>query len=330
MIDFSITPLKADGLGRSQTASLQQTLQAIQELDHSLASIELDALSDLSKDDLGQFCAAWAALNPERQRGLVAALIEFAEDHVDASFSAIFRWLMDDSDPLVRTQAIEGLWEEEDVRLISPLIRCLEHDADPDVRAAAALSLGRFLLLSEYDQIDASAARRIQRSLLAAYDDVDQDSLVRRRALEALANSSHERLPDMILESYEENDDIMRIGAIFAMGRSADTQWSHYVLNELGNNDSAILFEATRASGELQIEEALPDLLRLLGDPDIEIRDAAVWALGQIGGREAKRALKACCASDDEDLREAAEEALAELDFMAGEGTSMPNFFYQA
>jgi HEAT repeat protein len=327
-MDLPNTQPKTIGLGQRQ-ANLQRTLLAIQDPDHAVASIEFDALSDLSKDHLGQFGAAWSVLSLERQRGLMSGLTEFAEDHVDASFAPIYRWLMEDDDPWVRAHAIEGLWEEEDVRLISPLIRRLQEDTDTDVRAAAALSLGRFLLLGEFDQIDASSARRIENSLLAAYDDVDQDALVRRRALEALANSSHERLPDMILESYEDDDDIMRVGAIFAMGRSVDSRWNHYVLNELGNSDNTILFEAARASGELQIEEALPDLLRLLGDPDIEIRDAAVWALGQIGGREAKRALKACCASDDEDLAEAAEEALAELDFMAG-NDSMPSFFFQA
>ncbi len=327
-MDFPTIQPKTVGLGQRQV-SFERTLLAIQDPDQHLASIELDTLSDLSKDHLGQFRAAWGMLNPDRQRGLVAALIEFAEDHVDASFAAIYRWLLEDGDPLVRTQAIEGLWEEEDVRLIIPLIRHLEKDTDSDVRAAAALSLGRFLLLGEFGQIDASAARRVENALLAAYEDMDQDPLLRRRSLEALANSSDERLPDMILESYEDGDDAMRVGAIFAMGRSADSRWNRYVLDELGNSDSTILFEAARASGELQIEEALPDLLRLLNDPDIEIRDAAVWALGQIGGREAKRALVACCASDDEDLREAAEEALAEMDFMASDG-SMPSSFYQS
>jgi HEAT repeat protein len=327
-MDVPTTQPRTVGLGQRQV-NLQRTLLAIQEPDHALASIELDTLSDLSKDHLGHFHVAWAGLSPERQRGLVAALIEFAEDHVDASFAAIYRWLMEDADPWVRSHAIEGLWEEEDVRLISPLIRRLQEDTDADVRAAAALSLGRFLLLGEFDQIDSSAARRVERALLAAYHRAAQDVSVRRRILEALANSSYDELPDMILEAYEDDDDTMRSGAIFAMGRSADTRWNHYVLNELGSNDSAMLFEAARASGELEIEEALPDLLRLLDDEDVEIRDAAVWALGRIGGREAKRALKACCASDDEDLREAAEEALAELDFMAGDD-SMPSFFFQA
>jgi HEAT repeat protein len=327
-MDLSTTQPRAIGLGQRQ-ASLQRTLVAIEEPDHAVASIEFDALSDLNQDHLGQFRAAWSRLSRERQRGLVTALIEFAEDHVDASFAPIFRWLTEDDDPWVRAHAIEGLWEEEDVRLISPLIRRLEGDPASDVRAAAALSLGRFLLLGEYDQIDQSAARRVEEALLEAYRTPDQDVSVRRRVLEALANSSLDELTDMILEAYEDDDDIMRAGAVFAMGRSSDPRWYRYVLDELGSSDSVMLFEATRASGELEIEEALPDLLRLLGDEDIEIRDAAVWALGRIGGREARRALKACCASDDEDLVEAAEEALAELDFMAGDD-SMPSFFFQA
>lgn len=327
-MNLSTNQPKTSVLGQRQ-ANFQRTLLAIQDPDHAMASIELDALSDLSKGHLEQFCSAWSGLSLERQRGLVAALIEFAEDHVDACFAIIYRWLIEDDDPWVRAHAIEGLWEEEDVRLISPLIRRLEGDTASDVRAAAALSLGRFLLLGEYDQIDKSAARRVEEALLEAYRTPDQDVSVRRRVLEALANCSHDELPDMILEAYEDDDDIMRVGAVFAMGRSSDPRWNRHVLDEMGSSDSGMLCEAARASGELEIEEALPDLLRLLGDEDVEIRDAAVWALGRIGGREARRALKACCASDDEDLVEAAEEALAELDVMAGDD-SMPSFFFQA
>lgn len=313
---------------RERQASLQHTLLALQQPDHPLAGIELGVLSDLSADHLGRFRTIWAQLAPDRRRGVVEALVEFAEDHVDASFAAIYRWLIDDADAWVRAHAIEGLWEEEDVRLISPLVRRLENDPDLEVRAAAALALGRYLLLGEFGQIDASAMRRAESALMAAYQDPEQDIWVRRRVLEALANSSHDDVPDMILQAYEDDDDTMRIGAIFAMGRSADPGWNTYVLDELGSHDRAMVFEAARASGELEIEEAVPDLIKMLADEDVEIRDTAVWALGRIGGREARRALQACCASSDEDLQEAAEEALAELDFMAGDD-QMPSFFFE-
>lgn len=308
-------------------ADFNQALTVLRQSGFILHNLELDALSDLTRDQMEQFRSAWQVLPLEQRRELVTALIEHAEDHVNANFDAIFRWLVEGSDDAwVRTQAIEGLWEDEDVRLINPLIRRLEMDSSDDVRAAAALSLGRFLLLGEYDQLEHSIARRIENALLDAYHVNDQDAWVRRRVLEALANSSNEELPDMIQTAYEDDDEIMRIGAVFAMGRSADPMWHPIVLEELGSSDNAMLLEAVRASGELQIEEALPDLIRLLSDEDVEIRDEAVWALGRIGGREARRALEACVASSDEDLSEAAEEALAEMDFMAGDNT-MPGFF---
>lgn len=320
---------RAQALPGQRQASLQRTLLALQDLAHPAAGVDLNALSDLNREQLGQFTQVWAGLGGERRRELLAALIEFAESHVDASFAPICRWLLADDDPRIRAQAIEGLWEEEDVRLISPLIRCLAHDAYPDVRAAAAASLGRFLLLGEYSQIDAGAARRVEAALLAACQIEDQDVWVRRRALEALSNGSARELPQMILDAYQEVDDILRVGAVFAMGRSADPQWNRIVLAELSAQESAMLFEAVRASGELEIEEAAPELIRLLGDEDIEIRDAVIWALGRIGGREAWRALKACAASADANLAEAAEDALAELTFMAGDD-AMPGPFFQA
>ena len=304
--------------------TLQQTLHALNDAGHSIASLDMAAFSDLTREQTEEFRAAWGKQSAERRRDLLTALIEHAEDHIDANFAPIYRWLIEDSDPWVRTQAIEGLWEEEDVRLITPLIRRLQDDEVWDVRAAAALSLGRFVLLGEYDQIDAGAAQRVENALLDAYYLPEQDAWVRRRVLEALANSSNEQLADMILSAYEEDEELMRIGALFAMGRSADPRWNSVVLDELGSSEKEILFEAVRASGELEIEEAVPDLLRFLSDPDVEIRDAAVWALGRIGGREARRALKACCNSEDEDLRDAAEEALAELDFMASDDP-LPN-----
>ncbi|HNS01862.1 MAG TPA: HEAT repeat domain-containing protein [Anaerolineae bacterium] len=320
---------RGQAVAGQRQASLQRTLLALQDPALPPAGVDLNALSDLNREQLGQFTQVWSELGLERRRQLLAALVEFAESHVDACFTPICRWLLDDADPLIRTQAIEGLWEEEDVRLISPLIRRLEQDLHPEVRAAAAASLGRYLLLGEYDQIDASAAHRVERALVAAHQMEDEDVWVRRRTLEALANGSASELTQMIRAAYQEADEILRIGAVFAMGRSADPQWNRSVLAELNAEESAMLFEAVRASGELEIEEATPELIRLLGDEDIEIRDAAVWALGRIGGREAWRALKACSSSADESLAEAAQDALAELAFLAGDD-AMPGLFFQA
>lgn len=314
--------------GARRVASLQQTLQAIEDADHPLQTIDLRPLSDLTTAELVAFQATWRILDQDRRRSLISALLELAEDRTDTYFNAIYRWLIEDPDPWVRTQAIDGLWEDEDVRLIGPLIRLLRSDPSSEVRAASALSLGRFILLGELDQIDQSAASRVESTLLAAYAANELDTTVRRRLLEALAYSGREDVQDLILDAYRDDDEAMRISALFSMGRNADQRWKDYVLAELASDNSAMRFEAARASGELELAEAVPDLYNMLSEDDVELRDSAVWALGRIGGPAARRALQACRTSGDAELREAAEEALAEMDFLAGDA-DLPAFLFK-
>lgn len=309
-------------------ANLAAALAALEDPERLIPSIDLDALSDLTPADLARFQTTWRVLSRTRRRSLLTALVETAEDRVDAYFDPIYLWLIGDDDPVIREQAIEGLWEYEDVRLINPLIRRLENDDSPEVRAVAATALGRFVLMGELEQLDSSIAQRVERALLEAYSGAENDITVRRRALESLAYSSREEVPDLILEAYDDDDESLRMSAVFAMGRSADQRWKDTILEELASSDSAMRFEAARASGELELAEAVPELVGMVQENDVDVRDSAVWALGRIGGPQARRALKACLTSDDEDLVEAAEDALAEIDFLAGED-GPPSFFVE-
>jgi HEAT repeat protein len=309
-------------------ANLNSTLVALQDPARPVAGIDLDVLSDLAAADLGRFQTTWLALSRDRRRTVLSNLVEIAEDHVDAYFDPILLWLVGDEDPVVRARAIEGLWEDEDARLIAPLIRRLTDDNAPEVRAVAATALGRFVLMGELDELDPTIAARVERVLLDAFSGAETDVLVRRRALESLAYSSQEHVQELILEAYEDDDDSLRLSAVFAMGRSADLRWKDTVVEELGSTETAMCFEAARACGELELAEAVPYLVGLVREDDVDVRDAAVWALGRIGGPQARRALQACLASDDEDLVEAAEDALAEIDFMAGE-EGPPAFFLE-
>lgn len=306
-------------------ASLSRILQGILDPDRPIHSLELDILSDLDAAGLVRFQAAWAGMPAPRRRSLVTELLEVAEERVDVSFRRILQWLMNDEDSWVRAHAVDGLWEDEDVRLIGPLTRLLSHDPAPEVRAAAAQSLGRFLLLGELEKIDAVLAAKVEQALQVAYIQERQEPSVRRRVVEALAYTPAANVPAIIRDAYEDEDDGMRLSAVFAMGRSADLRWSDIVLAELVSVDAAMRFEAARASGELELAEAVPDLIALLDEDDVDLRDTAVWALGRIGGPEARRALRACCESDDDELVEAAEEALAETIFLSG-GDDLPAF----
>ncbi|MEI2689976.1 MAG: hypothetical protein V9H69_09765 [Anaerolineae bacterium] len=81
-LNISTAPASA---GQRQ-ASLQRTLLTLLDSGHPVAGIELDALSDLDRNQQEQLRATWAGLSGERRRELVTALVEFAEDHIDADF----------------------------------------------------------------------------------------------------------------------------------------------------------------------------------------------------------------------------------------------------
>lgn len=272
-------------------------------------------LSDLGREELLRFQAAWGDLPQERRRWIARNLVDLAEEHFELYYTPIFRWLLGDPDPEVRVQAIEGLWEDEDVTLINPLVRLLREDADEAVRAAAASALGRFVLLGELGEIEAPLAMAVEKALLATIHTPEESVEVRRRAVEAVAYSGEAGIRDVIRNAYYDEDDLMRISAVFAMGRSADRYWRHVVMAELDSEEPAMRFEAARACGELELHEAIPKLAMLAEDEDIEVRQAALWALGRIGGPEARRILLTHIESDVEVIREAAEEALEELTF---------------
>ena len=130
---------------------------------------------------------------------------------------------------------IEGLWEDERVSLVRPLIALLVDDAAADVRAAAATSLGRFVLLGVLGEIAEEPARAAEEALRVAWYRAGEPVDVRRRVLESLAYTSMPGLHDLIGSAYYHENELMRQSAVFAMGRSADSRWSQAVLAELGS-----------------------------------------------------------------------------------------------
>mgnify|MGYP000318423137 CR=1 FL=1 len=281
----------------------------------------LYALSGMTAAQLDLFRDHWAEMTTERRRQVIQQLVELTEASFEVNFDPIFILAMTDEDSVVRTAGIEGLWENEDLRLIAPLMYLMESDESASVRAAAATALGRYVLLGELEKIDQISAAVIEERLRHVIDNPDEVVEVRRRAVESIAYSSHAEVRRIIKEAYHSDDEKMQISALFAMGRSADPSWRHVLLEELQNENPEFRFEAARACGELELTRAVSRLGRMaLSDPDAEVQQAAVWALGTIGGSEARRILEQCCESDSEALSEAASAALDEID-MSGEAT---------
>ncbi len=299
--------------GDGECVAFEDALRSVEDERASLSSAVLYALSGPSKAEMQLFREVWPALPPQRRRRVVELLVESAEANFELDFRSLFRVTLDDEDEEVRRASVEGLWEDEEATLVLPLVGRLRQDDAMAVRAAAAGSLGRFLLLVELDELDERYGRLIRGALMEAIDSPEEAVEVRRRAIESIAYWGDECVRDIISAAYEDLDESMRLSAVFSMGRSVDKFWADIVQTELSNLSPAMRYEAARACGELELKEAVPELIRLISDPDREVQFAAITALGQIGGKRARRALERCCASADEVTRFVAEDALAEL-----------------
>ncbi len=276
-------------------------------------------LSNLDAEETERVREIWSDLAEDLRLGLTSRLMKMAEADFTLNFGAIFRIAMEDRSAGVRKVAIEGLWEDEDVRLVPRLAERLREDQSADVRAAAAESLGRFILLGELQKIRPKPHRVAYQALTDAYQADDEDLEVKRRALESLAYVCNETVIASIHEAYASPQEKLRISAVFAMGRSADTRWEHKAKQELFSINPEMRYEAARACGELQISETVSMLEELTEDTDAEVQEAAIWALGQIGGDKAREILERYCQVSDEALRSAAESALNELEFLHGD-----------
>ena len=301
-------------LKEDECLTFGEALQQLADGQAALTSPVLYALSGSNSAEVQLFRRQWPAISTERRRKIVSLLVESAEANFELDFNALFRVMMEYEDAEVRTLSIEGLWEDEEVTLVMPLVRTLRHDAAAAARAAAASSLGRFALMAELDELDERYAKLVRDVLLEVIDNAEEPVEVRRRAVESIAYLGEDYVHDIIAAAYQDADESMRISAVFAMGRSADVGWSEIVMQELANGNPVMRYEAARACGELEVREAVPALIRLVSDLDREVQAAAIAALGQIGGPQARRTLQRCVESEDEVLRLVAEDALAELE----------------
>lgn len=283
----------------------------------------LYSLSGMTHGQLMRFQEEWPSIDVRRRRVLMRSLAELTELSFEVNFDPIFLVAMGDDDSEVRAAAIDGLWENEDQALIGPLVHLLRADEAPNVRAAAAMALARFVLLGELEKIDRAPAMLAEQALLETLRSAEEVD-VRRRAVEAIAYSGESGVREIIEAAFYDEDEKMQASALFAMGRSADPYWCKLLVRELDNPSPELRFEAARACGELETRLAVSRLIQMsMDDQDREVQQAAIWALGRIGGREAREALETFYESEDEVLSQAASEALDEMDLL-GDSLAIP------
>ena len=293
---------------------VEETIVELGNSDKPLLNSILTELSNLNSAELEFFKRSWAAIEPERRCQITHRLVELAEGNLELNFDSIFKHCLKDQDAEVRSKAIEGLWENEEASLISPLINLLEQDSLEKVQAAAAIALGKFAMLAEHQKLRSCHLFKIQEALLGVISDKSKSVEVKRRALEAAAPLNLPQVKTAIMEAYQSHNSRLRISSIYAMGKNCDPSWLPVLLKELASADDEVRYEAVGACGELEEEAAVPHLIMLIGDPDTDVQVAAIQALGKIGGTKAKECLEQCLDNISKAVRQAAEQALKELE----------------
>jgi HEAT repeat protein len=309
---------------QGEKPSLELTIESLKSVDENVtASTLYYGLSGLTPPDIQRLGVTWETLTDEKRRIVLEELTEASELNFELDYRELGFFALNDANAGVREAAINLLWEDESLELTNRLIDMVQWDEAYGVRAAAVSALGRFLLLGEYDELPTAEVTRIQDIVVNILLDADEEVDVRRRALEAIANGSHEIVPEAIEEAYQSSEDKMRISSLYAMGRTYDRSWRKYVLDELGSSDPEMRYEAVRAAGELELRDAIPSLGRIAAEDDREIREVAIWSLGEIAGREALRILTMLAedieADGDENLLEAVEDAIGNANLVGDE-----------
>lgn len=285
-----------------------------------VAIAQLYRLSDMTPEEMEAVMDRWPDLPEQRRRIVTRHLADISEENFVVDFSPLLRRLLSDPSPDVRLAALDGLWDTSNTTLVSPIIRLMQEDSEERVRAAAAATLGHYVLLAEWGQISQRIGERIVEALLGQVDSEDTTEMVRRAAVESLGSSAHPRVPQIIHDAYYLGGDTMQSSAVFAMGRTADPRWLSIVVDELASAEAEMRMEAARAAGNLGSSDPVERLIGLLEDEDLEVQLAAVTALGRIGSEEAQEALQELVQNPDSiALLEAAETALEEMEWLGGE-----------
>ena len=275
----------------------------------------LNRLSDLDPADVSLFAETWPNVSLRRRQALLEDLEELhlADDLL--CFEEVGRVALKDNEPGVRRRAIQILREYELVDLLPTFMDISEHDPDADVRATSAAALATYIYMGEVEDISPKKLRQVEECLLRLTSNSD-NTLVRRRALEALGFSSRKEVVGLIEQAYASPDIGWLATALFAMGRSANPRWNRLVLKMLTHKRPTVRAEAASAAGDLEIKAAVPILLELLEDVDPDVRLASIWALSQVGGEGVRSVLENMLEETvDDDEADQIEKALENLDF---------------
>lgn len=296
--------------------SFQTVLDALLSERQEFPRRYLQEFSDLGTLELKTLLDVWPRVKPSRKLTLLEKLDALAETDTLVSFDDFACALLTDPEPEVRTRAIRLLDEYENPKVVPSYLDMLKNDPDVNVRVEAANALHLFVDLGELEEISQDIYHQVEDALLASAASEDE-SRVRRVALESLGYSSRPEVTTLIESAFHREDPAWQASSLTAMGRSADERWTDAVTRSLVHVDDRIRKAAVQAAGELSLQPARPILLKMLGEEeDADILSAVIWSLSQIGGEDVRTYLENLLDQLEDDEQIAfLEEALDNLAF---------------
>lgn len=275
---------------------------------------ELHCLDDLQEEEQAELAAFWNLVPQARRLRVAVACREFAQDNPAFRGGALFRFLVDDADPQVRTAAMDGLGLDPDLANLEALLTRAKVETDDWVRLAAAEAFGRCLLAGELkpwpDGVQAAAA-----ALLIDWSAEDAPDLV-AVALANLGYSGLEEVRGTLVINLLSEWEVRREAALAGIANSADRGWEPVVLGIWREDpDLDVRAAALRAAGRLGLQGFLDICLNVVEfEEEPKLRLGAIAALGDLGGAVAWRALAYAGETTDEEQRLAVEMALERLE----------------
>jgi len=295
---------------------LEVLAEEAQENGNIIGTIIFYGLSDISAEQIKRLEPIWRDLPISYKHKMLVAFMDASEADFDLSYKQVSLLGLKDQNELIRAASVDLLWDDESVDTMRLLLDLVQTDDAASVKARALVALGKFILLGEYDEIPESIAKEAQQLAFNLHTDPTQTLEVRRRALEALSNSSHTQKDKLIQQAYDSDEHLLKVSSLFAMGRTCDEKWEDFLIDELDNDDNEIIYEAVRACGEIGLSSSVRQLGELLLEDDREIQLMVIWSLGEIGGQHAVDILTTFEENiDDDDLLEATEDALGVASF---------------
>lgn len=280
----------------------------------------LRTFSDITADDLDLIKSVWAHLSTDRKINLLQHLLALMESDTLISCDEFSIYALEDEDPQVKSHAISLLWENSDLKLIPTFLDLLTNNTNPVVNAAAAIALGKFILLGELEEIPSETAMAVRNALLVKYESTAND-FTKQKALESLGYIVGEKVNAMIKNAIKNPTKSWQLSALVAIARSANEDWDKDVVKKLNDTDQDILIEAIKAAGELEITSAKERIIEILDEfsSDEEAHLQAILALSKIGGRDVRQIFTELLeTSESEEETDLLEIALENMDLSDG------------